>query len=231
MKGDIGHPDLEYTGRDQRDLHRALMDATEREQQAVYERARFAQRAQERLGTADEQPFVGDDDHAPPWIDRGGRDTREYNDPPGAFDPQREIDAVTAPRNPKDAQALRDGKVPLDLIEHAAEMEIARAMHTGAVKYGRRNYCHPDTPIFATTYAAAVRRHMGAWLAGEDLDPDSGLSHWAHIGANVNVVLGAIAAGTFIDDRAPAEPLAASARSNAQHSSSVSIGTPIRSGD
>ncbi len=25
---------------------------------------------------ADDRPYYGDSDHAPPWIDRGGRDTR-----------------------------------------------------------------------------------------------------------------------------------------------------------
>jgi hypothetical protein len=73
MKGDIGYP-----------THHERFPSEE--PQAVYERARFAQRAQERLGTPDAGDyaaategahlFVGDDDHAPPYIDRGGRDTR-----------------------------------------------------------------------------------------------------------------------------------------------------------
>jgi hypothetical protein len=125
-----------------------------------------------------------------------------------------------AEQNPKAAQATRDGKVPLDLIEYAAEVEIAKAMHTGAVKYGRRNY--RTIEIHATTYIAALKRHIGAWASGEDLDPESGLSHLAHIGANVNVLLGAIDAGTFHDDRAPATRSKIqelqSQRSNAQHS-------------
>ncbi len=222
MKGDIGFPEP-----DSRDLHRAL-SAEPLDHSGSPGIARG-------FATEGAHLFVGDDDHAPPWIDRGGRDTRAHRifpDPTtGAMRPAWQTGPLDTPANPKDVQALRDGKVPLDLIEHAAEVEIAKAMHTGAMKYGRRNYCHPDTPIYATTYGAAVRRHMGAWLAGEDLDPDSGLSHWAHIGANVNVVLGAMAAGTFIDDRAPATPLPASSRSNAQHSGSVGPGTPIRSGD
>lgn len=122
-----------------------------------------------------------------------------------------------AAANPKAAQALRDGKAPLDLIEHAAELEIAKVMHTGALKYGRRNYVHPDTRIYATTYIAAIRRHIGAYAAGETLDPDTDLSHLAHIGANINVVLAAMAAGTFVDDR-EGEAKAASAVSNQRHS-------------
>ena len=74
MKGDIGFPDAP----DPRDLERAARWPSE-EAQAVYERSRFAQRAQAVAGRGqnpDTQPYVGDDDHAEPWIDRGGRDTR-----------------------------------------------------------------------------------------------------------------------------------------------------------
>lgn len=127
---------------------------------------------------------------------------------------------VIPPANPKAAQALRDGKAPLDLIEYDAEVEIAKAMLTGAIKYGRRNFAHPTTEILASTYGAALRRHVGLMLKGEDLDGDSGLSHWAHIGANANVVLAAMAAGTYVNDLAPVVT-AASAISNARHSGGV----------
>lgn len=105
--------------------------------------------------------------------------------------------------NPKDVAATRDGKAPLDLLEHVADLEISRALGTGAKKYGRKNF--RTIPILATVYGGAVRRHIGAWLAGEDLDPESGLSHLAHIGANVHVLLAAIEAETFRDNRGPAE--------------------------
>lgn len=122
--------------------------------------------------------------------------------------------------NPKARAATRDSKVPLDLLEHCADLEIAKAIHTGAVKYGRQNY--RTIPIFASTYGAALRRHVGAWVAGEDDDPESGLSHLAHIGANLHVLFGAMEAGTFQDDRGPQLRTAVqeelSTASNAQHS-------------
>lgn len=139
---------------------------------------------------------------------------------PNVADAQKAIvEHVDPPGNPKAAQALRDGKPPLDLLEYDAEVEIAKAMLTGAIKYGRRNYAHPDTEILASTYGAAVRRHAGLLLKGETYDDDSGLSHWAHIGANANVVLAAIAAGTYVDDLAPVVTKL-SAISNARHSGS-----------
>lgn len=105
--------------------------------------------------------------------------------------------------NPKAAAATRDGKAPLDLLERRADEEVARALQTGAAKYGRKNY--RTIEVFATTYGAAIRRHAGAWLSGEDLDPETGLSHLAHVGANLHVLFGAEEAGTLVDDRGPAE--------------------------
>jgi len=104
--------------------------------------------------------------------------------------------------NPKDAAQLRDKKPPLDLLERAANEATAWAMGHGAEKYGRQNYL--TIPIHARIYAAAVMRHAQQFLDGEDTDADSGLSHWAHIGANVHVFLAALAAGKVVDDRGPA---------------------------
>jgi hypothetical protein len=105
------------------------------------------------------------------------------------------------PRNPKDAAAATEQRDRLDLLEPAADRAIAAALATGAVKYGRRNFTAPGTEIEARTYIAAMRRHLAAWLDGEDNAPDSGLHHLAHVGASVHVVLAAIDAGTFVDDR------------------------------
>ena len=103
-------------------------------------------------------------------------------------------------RNPKEVAAEKEGKVPLDLLEPAADREIALAMAFGAAKYGIRNYV--ETPINARVYVAAIRRHVAAWLEGEEVAADSGLHHLAHVGANVHVVMAAMKAGTFVDDRA-----------------------------
>lgn len=106
--------------------------------------------------------------------------------------------------NPKQAAAFRDKKPPLDLIERDAMVELAWAMKNGADKYGVGNYRTVGT-ISARVYVAAIMRHAMAWLDRENLDPDSGINHLAHVMANVNVLYGAIAAGTFVDDRGPAK--------------------------
>ena len=124
------------------------------------------------------------------------------------------------PLNPKARAATRDGKAPLDLLEREANEQIARALQTGAKKYGKMNY--KTIPIFATTYGAAIRRHIDAWLDQEDEDPESGLNHLAHIGANVHVLLDVMRHGDFRDDRGPQprteEQERLSSASNAQHS-------------
>lgn len=101
--------------------------------------------------------------------------------------------------NPKDAAAGAEDRAPLDLLEPAADEAVARALGFGAEKYGVRNYT--QVPIRARVYIAAMRRHLAAWLDGEDYASDSGLHHLAHVGANVHVAMAAMAAGTFIDDR------------------------------
>jgi hypothetical protein len=118
--------------------------------------------------------------------------------------PERRAAEPLLPRedNPKSVAATRDQKPRLDLLEHEADVRIAEALATGADKYGRRNYMEVETLM--STYGAAIRRHVGAWLAGEDDDPESGLGHIAHVGANVHVMLAAIANGTMRDDRGPA---------------------------
>ncbi|WP_419952769.1 dATP/dGTP diphosphohydrolase domain-containing protein [Methylobacterium sp.] len=44
-------------------------------------------------------------------------------------------------------------------------------------------------------------RHATLWAAGKDLDEQSGVSHLAHIRATCAILLDAIDAGAFIDNR------------------------------
>jgi hypothetical protein len=68
-------------------------------------------------------------------------------------------------------------KVDLSLVPLPAIEAMGRALMFGAAKYGRYNY----TLGFEThRLIAACLRHLGAWQEGEDLDPESGLSHLDH---------------------------------------------------
>lgn len=101
--------------------------------------------------------------------------------------------------NPKDRVAQSQDKAPYEYLEPVALDQIARAMKSGAEKYGYRNFV--EEPIRARVYVGAILRHTFEWLIGIDRDKDSGLHPLAHVGANVCVALAAIAAGKFIDDR------------------------------
>ena len=91
-------------------------------------------------------------------------------------------------------------KCPMHLLPPVGLEQVARAHGCGATKYGPYNW--RENGIKASTYEAAIMRHFTAWRNGEDDDQDSGLSHLAHIGASINIMLDAIAVGKLHDDRA-----------------------------
>lgn len=102
-----------------------------------------------------------------------------------------------APTDPKgEAGKL---KCPLWLIPSHPMEEAAWIHGLGAEKYGPWNW--RDTKVAASVYVSAILRHLNAWRSGEDLDPESGRSHLAHIIAGCNIVMDAEKHGNLIDDR------------------------------
>lgn len=131
------------------------------------------------------------------WHFRSVDTTSQYE---RGIDERAEELAADATRvNPKAARAIADGKDPLDYLEPALEGPLSRVMKHGADKYGYRNYT--GSAIDVRTYIGAVRRHTNALARGEDVDPDSGESHWAHIAACCAVVEGARNVGMLRDNR------------------------------
>ncbi len=90
-------------------------------------------------------------------------------------------------------------KTPLGLIPPSAMEEVAWVHKFGADRYGAWNW--RETGVCASTYVNAILRHLNAWRDGEDLDPESGRSHIAHIATSCNILLDAAACGTLEDDR------------------------------
>ncbi len=101
------------------------------------------------------------------------------------------------PNDPKGESGSK--KTPLQLLPPYALAQIALAHKEGAEKYGPWNW--RETGVCATTYIGAIMRHLAAWQDGEDIDPDSGLSHLAKIGACCNILLDAEHCGKLVDDR------------------------------
>lgn len=102
--------------------------------------------------------------------------------------------------NPKDA--VGTGKVPLSTVPMPVMMEVGLAMLEGARKYGRHNY--RIAGIRASVYYDAAMRHLAAWWEGEDIDPDSGLSHITKAIATLVVLRDGQMNGMWTDDRPPA---------------------------
>lgn len=109
------------------------------------------------------------------------------------------IRAETKPTNPKDMIGIR--KAPFSTVSGAVIAEVGTAMLEGAAKYGRHNY--RVVGVRASVYYDATMRHLVGWWEGEDLDPDSGLSHVTKAIASLVVLRDAMINGKCEDDRPP----------------------------
>lgn len=90
-------------------------------------------------------------------------------------------------------------KCPLHLLPPTALSQTAWVHKLGADKYGAFNW--RETNVCATTYISAMMRHLLEFSEGTNLDYESGWSHLAHISANCNILMDAMASETLIDDR------------------------------
>lgn len=91
-----------------------------------------------------------------------------------------------------------DGKLPLSLIPKEAIDGLARGLQYGARKYAKHNWAKGMD--WSRVYDAGMR-HMTAWNAGEDKDPESGLSHLDHALCCLAFLAAYESRGTGNDDR------------------------------
>jgi hypothetical protein len=105
----------------------------------------------------------------------------------------------TKPTNPKDSVGIR--KPPQSTIPQNVMAEVGVAMLEGALKYGRHNY--RVLGVMASVYYDATRRHIDSWWEGEDIDPDSKLSHITKAIASLVVMRDAMMNEKLNDDRPP----------------------------
>lgn len=103
------------------------------------------------------------------------------------------------PTNPKDAFGIK--KASLSCVSSPVLMELGIAMQEGACKYGRHNY--RVIGVRASVYYDATMRHLMSWWEGEDIDPDSDLSHVTKAIASLVVLRDAMMQVKFNDDRPP----------------------------
>lgn len=80
------------------------------------------------------------------------------------------------------------GKRDWSLLPYDSIEEIVKVLEFGATKYARDNWKQGEGFKYSRTFNA-IMRHMLAFMRGEDKDPETGLSHWAHVGCNVLFIL------------------------------------------
>lgn len=74
------------------------------------------------------------------------------------------------------------GKTRLDLIDWAFVYHTADVLAFGAIKYAPNGW---RKGMAWTRAIGSMLRHTIAYAMGQDLDPESGLSHLGHIGCNL----------------------------------------------
>jgi hypothetical protein len=94
------------------------------------------------------------------------------------------------------------GKVPLDLNPRSAAIEQALAHARGNVKPGRGAFNWRLVNVSLRENAAAIKRHVDAYLDGADRDAE-GAHHMGAVMARAAILIDAGKAGTLIDDRVP----------------------------
>lgn len=85
-----------------------------------------------------------------------------------------------------------------DLIPPELNEAVAQVLTFGAAKYAARNW--EQGMNWGRAYAA-LQRHMNAFWAGEDNDPETGMPHTWHAGCCIAFLIAFEARGAGTDDR------------------------------
>lgn len=89
-------------------------------------------------------------------------------------------------------------KPRMDLLPMDALLEVSKVLTFGAKKYAAHNWC-AGMP-WGRLLAAALR-HIGAFMLGENKDPETGLSHLAHAACCILFLLAYEQRSAGTDDR------------------------------
>jgi hypothetical protein len=101
--------------------------------------------------------------------------------------------------NPKDKIGSR--KAAMSCVPPRVLAEVGIGMTEGGLKYGAYNF--RSAGIRTSVYYDATLRHLMAWMEGEDIDPDSGLSHITKAICSLIVLRDGLIQGNVTDDRPP----------------------------
>ena len=137
------------------------------------------------------------------WPDINSRWNTPFNPMKGVIDIEPDVEQNFIPGSTLDIQRQRleevDGKVAAtkhdggktdwSLLPWDAVEEIIKVLQFGAGKYSPWNWAENGGFKFNRLFNSSMR-HFVAWFwRREDLDPETGISHMAHLGCNVLFLL------------------------------------------
>lgn len=105
--------------------------------------------------------------------------------------------------NPNEGTKFDNDKPPMALLDPAFLEGVARVLGFGANKYAAHNW---RNGIAYSRLISAAYRHLGAINSGEDIDPESGLSHAYHLGCCTMFLASMMQTRPELDDRWKAPP-------------------------
>jgi len=91
-------------------------------------------------------------------------------------------------QTPTEAVRYDQNKTNWSLMPFEAVEEINKVLEFGANKYAAWNFTK-NGGMNHSRVLNSLLRHIFSYMRGEDLDPESGLSHLAHAGCNILFLL------------------------------------------
>ncbi len=107
------------------------------------------------------------------------------------------LEAAAKATNPKDS--IGATKLPLSWVPESALVFLAMAFTEGGIKYGPGNW--QESGVRVSIYIDAAKRHVAKFMAGEWVDPKTGIPHLASAMACYGIILDADMLNKLTDDR------------------------------
>lgn len=76
---------------------------------------------------------------------------------------------------------FNEGKLKWSLVPQSALIPMVRVLEYGTLKYSAYNWAKG---LSVVEICESLKRHLDAFMEGEDNDPESGLSHIGHLQCN-----------------------------------------------
>ena len=96
------------------------------------------------------------------------------------------------------ADRFNEGKPRWSLVPQSALIPMVRVLEFGAKKYGDYNWAKG---LSIRETCESLKRHLDAFMEGEDIDTESNLSHIGHIQCNAMFIAYMLEHRSDLDDR------------------------------